>query len=92
MKTQVIWDIKLPWLMNSYWRFDDLGALNFRVKQPKGKGISHFRNVRNSISVEERQSEKYLDLNFGFFFYACFKRVRMFLHFRVFLHAVIIDT
>ena len=66
MKTQVIWDMTLRWLVNTYLSFDDRGTFIIRDKQPKGKGITHFRNVSNYIPVEERQSEKDTDL-FGFF-------------------------
>jgi hypothetical protein len=49
IKTQVIWDITLCWLVNSYQCFDNRGAFIFRVKQPIDKDIKHFRNLSNYI-------------------------------------------
>jgi hypothetical protein len=51
MKTQVIRDITLRWLVNTCLRFDDRGAFIFRVKQPKVKGITHFRNVSRGVLI-----------------------------------------
>ena len=76
-------------LAGRYLRVDDRGAFIFRAKQPKDTGITQIRNVSNYqyIPVEEHQSEKDLDLKFGFFFMRVlnvFARFSMFMCFSMF--------